>query len=82
MKQIGLYLLAGGLLFLIADILFNLVARVKKAKEEIEIINKKAMLGTAYTENFDEKEEKSHVVSDATGLIDEDGIDEYKTTLL
>ena len=82
MKQIGLCLLAGGLLFFIAGILFNLIARVKKAKEEIEIINKKAMLGAAYTENFDEKKEKPLVITDATGLIDEDDTDEYKTTLL
>ena len=30
----------------------------------------------------DEKKEKPLVITDATGLIDEDDTDEYKTTLL
>lgn len=83
MKVIGLYLLAVGLLFLVLSSIYSGIFKIKKVKLEIDAINRRAMLSTAYTEDLDNRYQKEEEQTDFnTSVLDSTLEDEYKTTLL
>ena len=86
MKELGIYLFLTGLLLFIIGSIYKIVFKVKDAAKEIEVIQRRGMLGKAYTVSLDEKTPvytKNTQNEYETSLLEESSEqDEYKTQLL